>query len=71
MKEYIAKKHGKQAKDYANVELSEEEKDEANEALMRTEAEMPISDRKTAGDASESGLVKFVHTIMDINEARK
>ena len=71
MKEYIAKKLGKNVKDYTHVELTEEEKAEANEALMRTEAEMPIADRKTAGDASESGLIKFVHTIMDINDVRK
>jgi hypothetical protein len=32
---------------------------------------MPIEMRKTAGDASEAGLIKFCHPIMDINEIRR
>ena len=71
MKEYIAKKNGKTYKDYATVELTEEERAEAHSALMRQEAEMDVAERKTAGDASESGLIKFCHTIMDIDETRR
>ena len=42
----------------------------ATEALLRAEQSQPIKFRKTAGDASESGLIKFVHPILDINESR-
>ena len=43
----------------------------ATEALIRAEANQPIKFRKTAGDASESGLIKFCHPILDINQARQ
>lgn len=42
----------------------------AIEALTRAEQSKPIKFRKTAGDASESGLIKFVHSIKDINATR-
>jgi hypothetical protein len=42
----------------------------AIEALTRAENNKPIKFRKTAGDASESGLIKFCHPILDINQAR-
>ncbi len=43
----------------------------ATEALIRAEENLPIKFRKTAGDASESGLIKFVHPINDINQTRQ
>lgn len=39
----------------------------ATEALIRAEQNLPIKFRKTAGDASESGLIKFTHPLLDIN----
>jgi len=42
----------------------------ATEALIRAEQAQSIILRKTAGDASESGLIKFCHPILDINTAR-
>lgn len=38
--------------------------------MLRAEQSQPIKFRKTAGDASESGLIKFCHPILDINQAR-
>jgi sodium/potassium-transporting ATPase subunit alpha len=71
LKAYIAKKKGKSTKDLSHIQLSDEDRREAFEALMTEEAKIPVAERKTAGDASESGLIKFCHTIMDINETRK
>lgn len=42
----------------------------ATEALIRAENNQPIKFRKTAGDASESGLIKFCNPITDIAQAR-
>lgn len=39
--------------------------------MIAAELALPIEHRKTIGDASESGLIKFCHTIMDLNETRK
>jgi sodium/potassium-transporting ATPase subunit alpha len=39
--------------------------------LVEIEKQLPITDRKTAGDASESGLIKFLQPIYDIEEYRK
>jgi len=68
MKAYIAKQEGKKAASIG--ELSESQKQLATEALIRAETNQPIKFRKTAGDASESGLIKFTHPILDINQAR-
>jgi hypothetical protein len=40
--------------------MSEQEKKVATEALVSAEKERPITMRSTAGDGSESGLIKFV-----------
>jgi hypothetical protein len=40
--------------------MSDEEKKMATEALVSVEKERPLTMRSTAGDASESGLIKFV-----------
>jgi len=62
----LALSRGKSTKVYANHELTEEEKAEANAALIAAEKEQPIQNRKTAGDASETGLIKFLQSIRDI-----
>jgi len=68
MKAYIAKQEGKKASSIG--ELSESQKQMATEALIRAENNLPIKFRKTAGDASESGLIKFCNPILDITQAR-
>ena len=71
MKKYLAVKNGKKVDAYKNHVLTEDEKKEATEALLAAEEEQTIQNRKTAGDASESGLIKFVQPIMDIEEYRR
>jgi hypothetical protein len=39
--------------------------------LVEAEKEQALTNRKTAGDASESGLIKFVQAIHDITDYRK
>jgi sodium/potassium-transporting ATPase subunit alpha len=69
LKMYIAKQEGRKAA--SQSELTEAQKQMATEALVRAEQSQPIKFRKTAGDASESGLIKFCHPILDINQARQ
>lgn len=71
MKKYLAVKNGKKPDSYKNHVLTEAEKKEATEALLAAEEEQTIQNRKTAGDASESGLIKFVQPIMDLEEYRR
>lgn len=71
MRTYLAKKDGKKASAYSDLVMTDEQKKEASEALMHAERSLPINHRKTAGDASEAGLIKFCHSIYDINEGRK
>jgi len=70
MRTYLEKKDGKKTSAYADLVLTDQQKREASEALIRAETNKPVLFRKTAGDASESGLIKFCHPILDINEAR-
>ena len=70
MRTYIALKEGKKANFYAKLELSAEQKQEAGGALIKSEREDPISEWKTFGDASESGLIKFCNPISNIDETR-
>lgn len=49
----------------------EQYKDEAKKKLLDTEDKKPLQKKKTVGDASESGLIKFAHGINDIEEIRK
>lgn len=39
--------------------------------MIAAEQSLPIEHRKTVGDASESGLIKFCQPIWDLNETRK
>lgn len=47
-----------------------ERKNEAMEALRRAEQKRLFVDRNCAGDASETGLIKFVQPIMDLTKKR-
>lgn len=58
-------------KHYEKHQITEEEKAEAIEALVKAERALPIQLRNTAGDASESGLIKFAHSINHIDETRE
>lgn len=67
---YIAKKTGKSAA-HINLDLvNEEDKKHAIEALIQAEKSLPIQNRKTEGDASESGLIKFVEPILGLEATR-
>jgi len=70
MKAYIALQQGKKITNYDTMTITEAQKEEATEALLRAERESPIAERATVGDASESGLIKFCNPIWDIEEAR-
>lgn len=39
--------------------------------LIEAEKELKIVNRKVQGDASEAGLIKFVHPIIDLNKTRE
>lgn len=54
----------KQVKD---MTLSEDDMREYTNALVEAEKKMLFKFRQTKGDASETGLVKFVQPIMDLN----
>ncbi len=41
------------------VKLTKEDEEEGITGLLDYEAKLPISERKCAGDASETGLIKF------------
>jgi sodium/potassium-transporting ATPase subunit alpha len=71
MKKFLAIQHGKKISSYKDYQMSEAEKKLAADALMSVEKEKPLSMRSTAGDASESGLIKFVQGLFDIEEYRK
>ncbi len=70
-KRYLAIKRGKKPTALKDHILTEEEKKEAITELVEAEKKLPIQKRNTAGDASESGLVKFVEPILGLDEYRK
>ena len=71
--EAIKRKIGKMIKKNPK-KLSKEDfnnnKAKAEELLSQEELQKPFQKRKTEGDASESGLIKFVQPIYDLNENR-
>lgn len=71
MRKYLALKRGKVANALKDHHLTDEEKKEAKSELLEAERNRPIADRKTAGDASESGLIKFVNPIWNLDEYRR
>ncbi len=70
MKEYLARQAGKPKNAFKDKTISEDEKQRVSEILIKAEKDRDPADKKTAGDASESGLIKFVQDIYDIEEYR-
>ncbi len=50
--------------------MDEDKKKEIVEILVQEEQKKPFTERRVQGDASETGLVKFVQPIMDIEQIR-
>lgn len=71
MKKYLSVKYKKSLKSMDKHHLTDDEKREAHDALLKAERSQPIQMRRTVGDASESGLVKFAHSINDIDLERE
>lgn len=59
-RKYLAIKRGKKPSAMKDHVLTPEEKKEATAALIAAENNQLLANRKTAGDASESGLIKFM-----------
>lgn len=66
----MAKKRHVNASHVNFDQIPEDEKKHAIEALIAAEKLLPIQSRKTEGDASESGLVKFVEPIVGLEKTR-
>ena len=60
----------KRARRVSKIEY-EQYKGEAKEKLLQKEAKLPLQKKKTVGDASESGLIKFAQGITELEEMRK
>jgi sodium/potassium-transporting ATPase subunit alpha len=45
-------------------------RDEIRKILIQAENSLPIQDKHVQGDASETGVIKFVQPIMDLEEVR-
>lgn len=56
---------------YEHRTLTKEQEAEGRRYLIEKEAKKYIQDRNVAGDASETGIVKFVQGLMDINKTRE
>jgi sodium/potassium-transporting ATPase subunit alpha len=67
---YVAKKRRVSAGSIVYDNIDDAEKKHAAEALIAAEKLLPIQMRKTEGDASESGLVKFVEPICGLDKTR-
>ena len=71
IKQFIGKERKIPNNKIASLEVTDEEKQRAKQAMIAAEKERPIIDRKTVGDASETGIIKFSQAIRDIDEYRK
>lgn len=69
IKRKIGKIINKNPKSITKIE-TEENKEAAEKLLIEEENLKPIQARHTEGDASESGLIKFIHPIQDLNAIR-
>jgi len=67
LKEYLCKIDGKRAID---DEEFNRRRQVAQDALAQVDFEQKYVDRRVDGDASETGLVKFVQPLLDIEKAR-
>ena len=59
IKTFLAQKRGVKVATLEGVKLSKADEEEGIAGLLDHEAKLPISERKCAGDASETGLIKF------------
>ena len=66
IKTYIAKSKGKKATSMEHTHISDEDIKKVTEILMKQEFALPLNHRRTAGDASESGLIKFCESIAPV-----
>ena len=66
LKKYLGKVTKKGYAHFKDLVLTDEEKKEAFDALVDIENNQPIANKKTVGDASESGLIKFVEPILGL-----
>lgn len=69
VKRTIGKKLNKNPRKLTKEEFAQY-KDEAHQKLVDEETQKPFQVRHTQGDASESGLIKFVQPILDIPTTR-
>jgi sodium/potassium-transporting ATPase subunit alpha len=69
VKRRIGKNLGKKARNVSKEEFNQH-KSEAEKYLQEEELKKPFQVRQTAGDASESGLIKFVQPIEDLTSMR-
>jgi len=67
---FLAKQKGVSAGSLVYDHIAESEKRQAIDALIASEKLLPIQSRKTEGDASESGLIKFVEPIVGLEKTR-
>src|SRR5690606_9871912 len=65
---YVAKKNKVRIGSLVYERISEEDIKHATEALIAAEKLLPIQSRKTEGDASESGLIKFVEPLVGLEK---
>lgn len=70
IKKWISKMLWKNVSRITKAEI-EHNTEEAIKLLYEEEQARPFQKKKVLGDASESGLVKFVSGVVDIEEARK
>ena len=69
IKRKIGKMIKKNPKNITKEEI-EENKDSVEKLLIEEENQKPVQARHTEGDASESGLIKFIQPIEDLNSIR-
>ncbi len=67
---YVAKRNKQSEKGMTYESLADEDIREANKALQAAEELLPIQHRKTEGDASEAGLIKFVEPLVGLEKYR-
>jgi hypothetical protein len=57
---------GDRNRKHAQEHLEEKERKEIADILIREEKNVSLQERKVVGDASETGLIKFIEPIMEI-----
>jgi hypothetical protein len=70
IKQYLAKEKKIVGKKILSLEVTEEDRARVKKAMIEAEQQRPLYLRKTQGDASETGIIKFAQAIRDIEEYR-